>query len=194
MKTTALICPRCKAELDLDSVDKHVKYVKCPYCNLYVSVTDENVKTVNINKTVKKETFNYAKIAEFEYKKQKEKNDHLLIIVAAIILIGSFIGIPAAFYIVPKYNAYQAQKHIEAAAERGLICAGNASDYRNKQYDIVVEQLKGKGFRNISTEYLSGIFNFLRSDNVEKVSINGNTEFTYSDYFDPYAKVVIFHH
>ena len=195
METTPMICPRCKAELDLNSlqIDKDTKYVKCPSCDLYVSISDKNTKTVNINKTIRQETVNHSKLAKLEYKEREDKRAWLFLIIDASVIAFILLIMNVGPIVIQKYNAWQYKRHNEVAVERGLICAGAASEYKEKDWKTVRKQFEDMGFTNISHTRIGGIHPIM-GGKVEEISINGRPNFSFNDYFEPDDPVIITHY
>ena len=185
MKVTELRCPRCGADLD-----GREKQAFCEYCGAKLWIDDES-KNVNYTYTKRDE----ARIREIESKERirimemenatnEEKRTVkttlifvlLPVVLVALIWLGFAIG-------------------DGIATMQGHILAGNAEDYIGQNYEAVVAQLEERGFTNIATVDLndSGLF-FWNDGKVASVSIDGKTDFTDSQYFDPNAKVIITYH
>lgn len=83
-----MTCPQCGATIDAP-VNQDECF--CTYCGAKILINNENVKTININKNVKKTNVDEAKIAEVELKNKKLKIIVAAAIVAAIALIITII-------------------------------------------------------------------------------------------------------
>ena len=64
-----------------------------------------------------------------------------------------------------------------------------------KKYQGIIEQLEESGFVNIKTIDMddAGLFTN-KSDTIESVTIDGDSSFSSSDYFDPNSKIIISYH
>ena len=191
---SAMICPVCKGQLELDpnSSNNSVQYLRCPSCGTYVAVTNENVKTNIINKTIRmtKENIDHTKIAKYEYKKYRDQYNWKLIGKLYLALILFFI----LFILLISQIDKNEKKHIKIAQEQGLICAGNPNNYEGKHYKEVKKQLEDMGFKNIETLALHDAESDEERNKIVSVSINGRTSFKYSDYFNPEDSVLITYH
>ena len=70
-----------------------------------------------------------------------------------------------------------------------------SSSFKGKKYADVVDQLKGLGFTNVSTQVASeapGLFD--KKDTVEHILIGGKTEFTTEDYFNKDTPIIIYYY
>lgn len=82
------------------------------------------------------------------------------------------------------------------AIEAGEIQIGiSSSDMEGKKYQGIIEQLEEIGFVNIKTIDMddAGIFTN-RSDTIERVTIDGTSSFSASEYFNPDSKIIISFH
>lgn len=84
----------------------------------------------------------------------------------------------------------------EPEVERGLEPPDSASFLKGKNYNDVVTLFEKAGFTNVKTEPVADLVIglFAEENEVDEVSIDGNTSFSSSDRFDPNAKVVIRYH
>ena len=198
---SAMICPVCKGQLELDpnSSNNSVQYLRCPSCGTYVAVTNENVKTNIINKTIRmtKENIDHTKIAKYEYLKYRDQYGWKLM-GKLWKLIGKFCLVLILFFILSILLISQIdkneKKHIKIAQEQGLICATNSDNYKGKHYKEVEKQLEDMGFKNIETLKLHDAESDEERNKIVSVSINGRTSFKYSDYFNPEDSVLITYH
>ena len=191
MNLTSMDCPKCGGQITMDMTGRD--FVFCPYCGAQVAVTDENVKTLNINHHITEEKINHAKLAELEYKEREDKrNTKLFVIIMIAMLAPAAIGL-TWYYLHPRYAANQLKKHTEIAAEQGLLSAGNASDYKEQDWKTVRKKLEDLGFTNISHTKEGG-FHPIAAGDVTDVSINGISNFGVDDYFAPDAPVNISHY
>lgn len=195
MKMTALKCPNCQANLKLDT--KNQDSVFCPYCGSQIQIDNEKQEftyTYNKNINIVNRTINDAEIIRANNEKIKLYNKRLKIfeplseyipMIVILIIIFIFLSIMGIFESAEKKQALSA----------GKISAGNCSDYEERNYIVVQQQLESAGFTDIKLIDLddSGIFKN-KKDTVESVSINGNSTFHYDDYFDKDDTVVISYH
>ena len=77
-----------------------------------------------------------------------------------------------------------------------IAIASSAEGFIDKDYNDVVTQLETAGFTNVQTEadedLITGWLN--KENSVERVSVNGDTDFYASDRFPPDAKIVVTYH
>jgi len=78
----------------------------------------------------------------------------------------------------------------------GIKMPGSSTDFKFSNYEDVVMQLQTAGFTNIKTVALKDIIlGWLTKDGeVERVSVNGETEFKKGAKFDADAKIVVTYH
>ena len=83
-----MVCPQCGASIDVP-VDKDECF--CTYCGTKILINNENVRTININKTTR--TIDDAKIAESGMKKLLLIGGVILVILMAVMFImGNTLG------------------------------------------------------------------------------------------------------
>ena len=196
MTLQSMDCPKCGGKIEMDLTGK--KFIFCPFCGEQIAVVDENVKTININKIIKQESINHTKMAELEYKKQKEKSEDrvgwiIVICMFVIPIVALIIWGVTDTLILPRYNSWQFKKNSVIAAESGLICAGSSSEYKEKDWRTVAKQFEDLGFTNVSHTKMSGFHPFAAGQ-VQEVSINGRPDFSFKDYFEPDVPIIISHY
>lgn len=181
-KLTPLICPACGAKLN---EDKNVRF--CPYCG--TTLKEEADVTVNINKTIKKETIDHTEIAKMEYDERMQKRFIKWVpVLAAIVAVVAIL----VFVVSPKIEEMNRRSNLKKAAEQGLVCAGDSSEYKEENYQTTVKKLEGFGFTNVTAEKLKrDQWHILYKGLVEEVIVDGKSEFTYSDYFEPDVEVTV---
>lgn len=190
MKLQRLSCPNCNASLNME-LTKESDYIFCPYCGQQFHIDNEKReytfnKNININKNI---NHIKRKIDETEIEKARasaKETKYTLIFIAAmfILMIGCFT--------VPSLKQeYDAKKEEQA----GKVKIGSHYDYEEKNYEFVVAEFQALGFEDIETIDLddAGIFKN-KADTVECVSVNGNSKFTWQDYFFITDKVIITYH
>ena len=194
MKLRILHCPSCHASLKLDS--KKQDFLYCPYCGAQISLESDNDEyTVNYNYTKNiNHTERIVNEAEIIRAKNEGKKIHInfgegsgalaMLLVFCLVLFGM-----AAFLESGE------EKKAQIAVSEGKISAGYYNDYIEKNYVSVQKQLEAAGFTNVEVVDLNdaGLFKN-KKDTVENVSVNGDSSFSSSDYFDKDATVVITYH
>lgn len=72
----------------------------------------------------------------------------------------------------------------------------NLKDYKGKNYEEVVAELKNKGFNNVQGENLQDVFLGVvnKEGKIEKVTINGSSDYKVGDWIDSQAEIVITYH
>lgn len=126
------------------------------------------------------------------YKEQKREAQKKRFWIAFGIIFGllGLLAIPTAIVIgVNNYNKKQ-----EAL---GKVQIGYSSDeFEDMNYEYAVEILETKGFSNIETIDLNDLVTgWLEADGeIEKITINGDEEFSSDSYFDKDSKIVITYH
>lgn len=188
MKLQKFCCPNCNGILNMDVGEND--YIFCLYCGQKFYVDREKNeftynKNININKNINY-TNRYVDDAEVIRAKSEAKEKKNQWIFLAAICIGLFVvigGINLFFVINEKVSESQ-----------GKVSAGFYRDYKGENYEIVVKQFEALGFEDIETIDLDDAGLFDRKDTIESISIDGNSTFDSSDYFDTDAKVIISYH
>lgn len=86
-------------------------------------------------------------------------------------------------------------ENLSAVGENEAMVPSSASDCKYKNYKDIETRFNNAGFTNISTEILYDIYwGWTEKGEVERVSINGKTDFNRGDIFSKDAKVVITYH
>lgn len=196
MKLYQLICPACGATVE---IEEDRKSMFCTYCGSQIHVKDgikrvEITKNVNYHKTYTDE----AKIREHERKekimlkqmeyedREKRRNDRSL-----FYIMGMFILL-ALFCFGMSY--FWEQATMPAVDEVKLPFS--ASALKGENYEQVVADLENAGFSDITvTKQEDLITGFLTKEgSVEKVSINGDSDYDKGDIFPEKAKVIVIYH
>jgi len=76
-----------------------------------------------------------------------------------------------------------------------LFMPAASSSFKGKKYVDVVDQLKGLGFTNVTTQVASkspGLFD--NNDTVEHILVGGKTEFTSEDYFNKGTPIIVYYY
>lgn len=92
---------------------------------------------------------------------------------------------------------FSLKENLDAKKEEqaGKINIGSYYDYEEKNYEFVIAEFQALGFEDIDTIDLdnAGLFKN-KADTEESVSVNGNSKFTWRDYFFTTDKVIITYH
>lgn len=189
MKLEKLTCPACGAGIDMDI--KGRSSVFCPFCGSQFTI-DDGTKTTNKNININKKYTNDAAV-EKERRKDRENErkhkEYKWTMIGLVIFLVLDFGL---LYFMGAKEEWDAKKSIEA----GKIQIGiSASDMEGKKYQGIIEQLEESGFVNIKTIDMddAGLF-ANKSDTIESVTIDGDSSFSSSDYFDPNSKIIISYH
>lgn len=190
MKLQKLNCPNCDALLNME-LTKESDYIFCPYCGQQFHIDNEKKeytfnKNININKNINhtKRTINETEVEKAKASAKETKYTVILIAFMFVLMIGYFT-IPG---LIEELNAKKEE-------QAGKINIGSHYDYEEKNYEFVVAEFQALGFEDIDTIDLddAGFFKN-KADTVESVSVNGNSKFTWQDYFYVTDKVIITYH
>lgn len=193
MKVQILSCPACGADIDYNG-----RITFCPFCGRKLLVDDE-VKRVEINKNIninsrhERIERNETRIREAELKKEekdkeaelqlelKKQDDHTTIkLLVAFFIFYGILGI-----------ILLAQEDLGEFFHRNDIqIQTSAKRYRGQNYETVVAELEGLGFENIEVKAVPASW-FNVDNNIERISINGNTDFEKDTYFPKDAIILI---
>lgn len=196
MKLYQLICPACGATVE---IEEDRKSMFCTYCGSQIHVEDgikrvEITKNVNYHKTYTDE----AKIREHERKekimlkqmeyedREKRRNDRSLFYIMGIFMLLALFCFGMSYF--------WEQATMPAVDEVKLPFS--ASDLKGENYEQVVADLENAGFSDITvTKQEDLITGFLTKEgSVEKVSINGDSDYDKRDIFPEKAKVIVIYH
>ena len=96
-----MTCPQCGATIEVPVAQDECF---CTYCGTRILINNDNVKTININKSVTKTKRDEAKLAEVEHKKLKVKVvagvAGAILLALMILVILSIVGNTNAFTIL----------------------------------------------------------------------------------------------
>lgn len=192
MKLHKLCCPNCNGTLDIKIDNKDCIF--CPFCGEKFFVDDGKKEyTINQNINIKKQVSHIQRIVDDAdiiraKTEDREQKNAWRIILYWVALIFFLIAICT-------YMEGADDRAAKRAAKEGKISAGSYEEYKGEHYQAVVEQLEVLGFENISCVDLddSGVL-FWRAEEVESVSIGGDTDFSSNDYFDSDEKVIVKYH
>ena len=138
--------------------------------------------TQNINHT--KRIIDDAEIVKAKTDAKEKKNGWIALIVCLVICLGIPFGMLIKFEIEGTI-----------AESKGKVSVGYYKDYEGKNYEAVVKQLEAMGFENIETIDLndSGLM-IWENEDVDSISIGGDSTFESVDYFSTDEKVIITYH
>lgn len=194
MRIKSIKCPSCGAPLD---IKRGADTCECLSCGCVFAVDDGKLEyTYNKNVYIRKETSHterYIEDADVIRARTEEKEKKRAWIgswLTWLILLLLF----AVSMILLTVEGRNNDKKERLAKASGMISAGYYQDYLEKDYKGVVAQFEAAGFTNIQTIDLhdAGI-RFWDNGEVVSVSVDGDTQFSRSDYFPPDTKVVISH-
>ena len=187
MKLQKINCPNCSGTLDM-KINPKSEFIFCPYCGQQIHIDNGKIeytitKNININKNI-----NHTKRTIDDADVIRAKNEGMDNKIVVFIMLFFFIVGFGGLFLGWGLEEIETKKAIEA----GKICAGSDEDYIDSDYEAAVEQLKALGFTNITTvDSDSAGLAFWNSNKVESVSINGETNFSSVDYFEPDSAVVV---
>ena len=151
-----------------------------------VEIKQEDPIEVEREKTKQAEEKTKRKKMELEYQAKQEANNTRAVIgmvLLMIVLLGVF------FYIGEKEN-------IDHKRNKDIQVSTAAENLENKNFKDVKDILSSAGFKNIKLiedkDLILGVFS--KNGEVEKVTINGNSEFSANEWFPVDAKVKITYH
>lgn len=197
IKMGAQKCESCGGNLEID-LDK--RRAVCPYCRTEYIIEEEKKTAVEsvigfIEKQQKmKQNKEEAEAKKREEARIKQKEDfeknkwkYLIggICFALVISIICIVGIISE-------NA-EKKKNLKAGK---IEVPASYEDLKGKNYEDVEKKFEKAGFTNVKSKALGDMITGLLSDegDVDKVSIDGDTEFSSSDFYKKDVKVVIRYH
>lgn len=196
MKMYQLNCPACGATVESE---QERKTIFCKYCGCQIHIYD-GVKRVEITKNINyhKIYTDEAKIRENERKekiqikqlefeeREKKRNDRTVLICIGILFLMSFVCLGIGFLM----------EELNKPDEDEVKVPFSAKDLEGENYEEVIWDLENAGFLEIITKEKQDLMTgFLVKDgSVDKVSINGDSEFDEGDVFSEEAKVVVTYH
>jgi len=188
MKLIKLKCESCGAVL---KVNEDLKKISCNYCGSEFLVDDGSTTHIyrKIDEARIKESEIKDKISarELEYKERKEKRDNISIFISFGILILMMLFCLAM-------SAYFEKKSIPN--ENEVKVPVSAKIFERENYEQVIRELEDIGFENIESNALEDLVTgwVTKDGAVEKVSINGDTQFDEGDIFPKDASVIVTYH
>ncbi|MBD5081442.1 MAG: hypothetical protein HDT44_06720 [Ruminococcaceae bacterium] len=194
MKFISLNCPNCNAPIIVEG-DRN--YAHCEHCGTSFAVDDginrtEHTVNINKNKTYRKvdearihenDTYERIEIEKLKYKSKKDKREIILILMMLLPIIIFFLyGLHERYVNTPNSNEVK----ISASAE----------NYKGRNYQEVVNELKAAGFSNIETVAVDDLITgwITKENSISQISINGDFKFSSGKIFPKDAKVIISYH
>ncbi len=180
MRVQVISCPNCGADLDLTQ-----KISFCPFCGSSIHVDDEVQKvekTININNRHERIERDEARIKEAEVKlkiKEQEEKSYS----RTLLGLGIFLVLMFLFTGIMAFNENKAH-------ENDIIIQTTAKQYQGLDYRTVIVELEGLGFENIEAMPVP-LKLFKKENTIERISINGDSEFEKNTYFPKDAVVII---
>lgn len=191
-----LSCPSCGATVE---IEQNRKSMFCAYCGNQIHL-DDGIKRVQITKNINYHEIytDEAKIRESQRKEriqlkqiecednEKKRNDKTVFLCIGLLMLITLFSFGMARY------------YEEAAKpdENEIRIPFSANDLEGENYEIVISDIENAGFSNISTrtqaDLVTGIIT--KEGTVERVSINGDSDFDEDDIFPKDAKVVVIYH
>lgn len=191
-----LNCPTCGATVE---VEQDRKTFFCNYCGSQIHIVDD-VKRVEITKNINyhKIYTDEAKIREHERKekiqlkqmeyedREKRRNDKVVFICMGILILMAVLCLGISYL----YEQAEKPKADEVKVPF------SADDLEGNNFEQVVADLEDVGFIEITVKEQNDLVIGLitKEGSVEKVSINGDSDFDEGDVFPEDAKVVITYH
>ena len=194
MRIKPIKCPSCGAPLD---IKRGADTCECLSCGYMFAIDNGKLEyTYNKNIYIRNDTsyteryIEDAEVIRARTEEKEKKRDWIFLV--SFFLVMSLIA--TLCFVWAHILGKNEEKKIEDAKNSGMICAGYYEDYLEKDYKGVVAQFEAAGFTNIQTIDLhdAGI-RFWDNGEVVSVSVDGDTQFSRSDYFSPDTKVVISH-
>lgn len=218
VKFTAIKCPECGANLDMEEGRKQMF---CSYCGAKIIMSNENefifhhiddteVKKAEIERAVelkKLEALEKRRAAAEKAYKEKQKLTMLLVfftIVSFLIGYSSHNGISIGFLMAGMVcllilmNMWQNDSSDERGVDSGEIIKvpSSISNYSEKDYATIESIFTRAGFTNIRSVPLNDLtIGFLKkAGTVDSITINGNTITSGGKKYSPDATIIITYH
>lgn len=189
MKLLSMICQNCNGQLEVN-IEEMQAY--CPYCGhkLLFDLDQMEMVLAEKEKTKRAEERTKRVRIEQEYKDKKDIRDKKVSIGFAVGLVGLYIFLMLFSVFMMFYSDYEHKINYEVQVEV------SSRDLKNKDYNYVLERLSDSGFYNIELiEEEDLMFGFFAKENeVESVTIDGDSSFSEDDYFPIDAVVEITYH
>ncbi len=205
MKTISLKCRSCGGVLNVNA-DRDI--LCCPYCGskqlipesddikkqrikseAYKNVEYEKQRTYREIELEREKTKRDVELEKQKTERKKEYSDIKKLFLGLVAIIIFFV-VWGVFY-----NSLS-----DSDSSTVIISVPNsAKHYKGEQYQSVIVELRDAGFMNIQAQGLKDLKNgleglFKKEGTIEKISINGVTDFKKDDRFDANATIRITYH
>lgn len=197
MKLKKLECPYCGGEIN---IEQNMNKCFCLHCGRQIFVDDgiaRSEKNVNINKTVHiiNENRKYDNREEELTKRERAALDAQIVRIKEenrgplrfMIVWGILMLV---FLAVSMYFVKQEQRYKDNG---GLLVPAKSSDYKGENYKTVENELEKIGFTNIklNPNYELVLSFDPKKDKVMRVSVDGDSNYSTSEYFLPDTPIII---
>lgn len=175
MKKITLDCPKCGASLE---IDEGIDTFFCTYCGVKVVTGDKD----RINAQLK--------VKEMEFKERNDQRNAKKDIIEFAFIVILILSI----LIIAFLASIQDNKKEENNQGRIQILS-SSDDFEGENYIDIKNKLEDKGFENIECVEMqekSGIFK--KAGDIDRVVIDGRTDYKYDDYFDADVKIKIYYY
>ena len=187
MKLKAIQCPSCGAHIKID-VNSNSNI--CSFCGSQV-IQDKkgfeiSFKSKNETKIRKADIYKELELERMRIKEKEKKS-------SMTALIGIFVGCIVICLIMTVIE----NKDKNAALKNGGIEIPQSSkDYKNHDYKVIKSEFEALGFTNIKEEPIDDLITGIitKDGSIERISINGNSEFQSGDVFPSDSSVIIAYH
>ena len=188
MKLVKLKCESCGAML---KVNEDLKKVCCNYCGAEFLIDDGSTthtyRKIDEARIKESEIKDKINARELEYKEREEKRNNLSIFICfALMILMVFFCLGMSFYYEQK----------SMPNENEIKIPVDVKTFKGEDYQQVIQELEDIGFENVESITIKDLVTgwITRDGEVEKVSINGDTEFEEGDIFPKNATVVVTYH
>lgn len=180
------------------TVDEESSVIKCPYCGSTELIREnDNVKIAKIKNDTKKE-IEFKKMEyedrerERQHKEKVDETDSELL----KILMYFFVPIFFIFVIFAIIHSSKDDEVIQPTDPTMAVVSMSSTSFSSKNYQAALNSLKESGFTNITCEPVYDIYFgvFTSEGEVDKITINGITEFDKNETFPKDAEIIITYH
>ena len=178
MKLKKARCQSCGGTLDLQ-VNRGCEKIFCPFCGQAYEVDSEKQEIIITKKvSVTSRHIDDADVIRAKTEDRKSRLTWLRPVIIAVAVLAVWVGMTYGREITAKFA--------------GKISAGWCLDYHRINHKAAEQYLRELGFVNIVLIDLeSSNESYEVEGEVESVTIDGDSNFTDSDYFYPTDKVII---
>ncbi len=194
MKLKKLSCPSCGANINMELEDR--KTVFCPFCGNQFAI-DRGETTSNINFHARfTNDANVMKEIKEDRENERQAKDRKMSLLFSFAMFVLMFSVSFGLFGMASCSEQKTHQNEQSAIASGMKKTGRSSDeFEGMKFQAVTAELELVGFTNISTIDLNdaGLFKN-KKDTIERVTIDGKTSFSSSDYFPPDAQIVITYH